>query len=165
MKILHANWYGLDHALVDKKFKGDLTYIGDNCMEGAYHPWAIYRAANPDRSKGHKDFMLLKINGFGIDGSGAVSGLNLEQMKPYRKVNGLWCLRCDRAIYSCMRHHDQSCKCGSVSIDGGRDYIRVSHGDHSVYVHCTIDLIDKKIRYSKKAYRKAQKNRFKRSKS
>lgn len=35
------------------------------------------------------------------------------------------CLDCHDVIASLWRHDFNSCKCGAVSIDGGRDYLRV----------------------------------------
>lgn len=37
----------------------------------------------------------------------------------------LRCRRCGTVIASVHRHDFQTCPCGSVSIDGGRDYMRV----------------------------------------
>jgi hypothetical protein len=154
MRILRPNWYGFDHAAVNEKFGGELTYFGDSCIGENYAPWAIYRAANPDRSKNHKDFMFVKTDGLG---EGIVSGLNAEHMEDILHVDGLWCLLYDTAVYSCMRHHNQSCKCGSVSIDSGRDYIRISHEELPKFVHCKIDLLNKKISYKKRDLKSALK--------
>lgn len=39
------------------------------------------------------------------------------------------CMECGDLIISVHRHDFRSCSCGQVSIDGGRDYIRVVGGD------------------------------------
>jgi len=37
---------------------------------------------------------------------------------------GIKCPRCQDIIFSTSRHHEQFCKCGKVSVDGGTDYLR-----------------------------------------
>jgi hypothetical protein len=38
--------------------------------------------------------------------------------------NTIKCTLCNDIIYSAHRHDFKSCKCGSVSVDGGVDYLR-----------------------------------------
>ena len=59
MKLVKPNWYGFDHEKVNEMFGGELTFLNDFCVNGEYSPSAVYRAANPDLSKGHKRYMLL----------------------------------------------------------------------------------------------------------
>lgn len=40
-------------------------------------------------------------------------------------VGAVKCPNCKCLIYSRARHDYHSCKCGSVSVDGGREYFRV----------------------------------------
>ena len=38
--------------------------------------------------------------------------------------NEVKCLKCEEIIWSAHRHDYKSCKCGSIAVDGGRDYLR-----------------------------------------
>jgi hypothetical protein len=38
--------------------------------------------------------------------------------------NEILCKKCDDVIYSAHRHDFKYCKCGSVAVDGGTDYLR-----------------------------------------
>jgi tRNA(Ile2) C34 agmatinyltransferase TiaS len=38
--------------------------------------------------------------------------------------NSAKCLKCGDEIESAHRHDFKSCKCGAISVDGGKDYIR-----------------------------------------
>lgn len=39
-------------------------------------------------------------------------------------VNKVQCLQCGDIIESKYRHDFVTCKCGSISVDGGKDYLR-----------------------------------------
>lgn len=41
-------------------------------------------------------------------------------------VTGVHCMVCDHIIVSRADHDMHSCPCGSVSVDGGRSYLKVS---------------------------------------
>lgn len=155
MKILRPNWHHFDHKFVNRKFTGGLTYLGDNCIMGEYYPWAIYKVDKPDRSKGHKNFMLLKMD---ESGRGIVSGLTKKQMESARYVVGLLCLKCETAIYSAMRHHCQDCLCELADdrcyVDGGREYTRIGFGKGSRTVPIRIDLVKGTIKFRKKDHPK-----------
>lgn len=38
--------------------------------------------------------------------------------------NSAKCLKCGEEIESKFRHDFRSCKCGALSVDGGKDYLR-----------------------------------------
>ena len=38
--------------------------------------------------------------------------------------NSAKCLKCGDEIESTYRHDFKSCKCGAISVDGGKDYLR-----------------------------------------
>lgn len=38
--------------------------------------------------------------------------------------NAVVCLSCGDFIYSAHRHHFNTCTCGSISVDGGQEYLR-----------------------------------------
>ena len=42
------------------------------------------------------------------------------------KIFAIQCLKCKDIIYSRARHDCRSCSCGTVVIDGGFDYMKVS---------------------------------------
>lgn len=43
------------------------------------------------------------------------------------KVTVIQCPECNELVYSRARHDFRSCSCGTVSIDGGSDYTKVSY--------------------------------------
>jgi hypothetical protein len=137
MKLVKTNWYGFDHAAVNKQFGGDLTFVNDFCVNGQYPPSAVYRAANPDRTKGHKDYMLLTKSGDQM----WVSGMTPEEMEKFRYQEAIHCLSCDDVIYSVNRHDFRPCTCGKVHIDGGRDYTKINFDTGAQYKLVLLDLL------------------------
>jgi hypothetical protein len=132
----HIPYYGFDHKAVNKKFSGDLTFLNEFCVKGEYKPVAVYKAANPDTSKGHKRYMLLQLD----SGGGLVRGMTEEEMDKERFQSGIHCKKCDDVIYSVNRHDMHSCSCKAVSIDGGKDYLRIG-GKKEDYEIVKIDLL------------------------
>jgi hypothetical protein len=49
---------------------------------------------------------------------------NKTEVKRIIIQNELLCKKCDDVIYSEHRHDFKYCKCGSVAVDGGTDYLR-----------------------------------------
>lgn len=124
MRLKEVNYFGFDHKVVNENFGGELTYIRTFSIRG-YH-WAVYKAANPDREKGHKDYMMLCTSPTGVGGVGGhVSGSTPEQMEAERYQEGVLCTGCDTVIYSINRHHFHKCGCKlEAFVDGGKDYLR-----------------------------------------
>jgi hypothetical protein len=134
MKISDLNYYGFDHDNVIKKFSGGLTYVTTMCIDNQYSPWAIYLAAAPDVSKGHKEYMLLCTR----DGVGYVSGRTAEQLESQWVQGAIKCPVCKDIIISINRHDYTLCTCKACMIDGGRDYERRSlNGIAGSYHHLT----------------------------
>jgi len=48
----------------------------------------------------------------------------IKELKERIIQNSLYCKLCDTEIISTHRHHFISCKCGSFSADGGKDYLK-----------------------------------------
>lgn len=132
------NYHGFEHNKVNEMFGGELTYIGTFCVNQEYEPVAVYRARKPDKSKGHKEFMLLQRNNRG----GIVRGMTRYQLNKHRYQHGMQCTGCEDVIYSVMRHDYRECHCRNASIDGGKDYIRASGTGRGV----TIDLLTGKVK-------------------
>lgn len=44
---------------------------------------------------------------------------------------GIQCPLCKQKIFSMYRHDFKWCKCGYCAIDGGDDYVKISHGINS----------------------------------
>jgi hypothetical protein len=139
LKLQIPNWYRFRHDAVNRRFAGGLTFCNEFCVKGEYNPVAVYLCANPDRVKGHKDYLLLQVNG----GTVVVRGMDSGEMEQYRYQDGVHCKRCDQVVYSVMRHDMRSCGCRKtpVTIDGGRDYCKVSFYGRSRYELVTIDLL------------------------
>lgn len=141
LKVLKKNWFGLNHDRVAQQFEGDLTFVNDFCVNDEYKPVAVYRAANPNTAKGHKKYMLLQVTGK----DGLVRGMTEEEMEKWRFQGAIHCLNCDSVIYSIMRHDMTSCNCKNkksrVYIDGGKDYVKSSCGEESLFVDGTLDLL------------------------
>ena len=62
-------------------------------------------------------------------------------------LNSIQCNHCGQAVISHHRHDFNSCSCGRVSVDGGRDYTRrlfQTEGDYrelSLYSNAPFDII------------------------
>lgn len=138
--VKECNYYGLDHAQVNKKFGGDLSYVGDMCLDSG-HAVAVYRAASPDRSKGHKEFMLLSVH----DRGGVVSGMELKKIKEHSVHVAVLCTECNTVLYSVHRHHFHNCGCPNETfVDGGKAYLRCGAKDMSKVKTGTYDVLTKK---------------------
>lgn len=128
----------IDHAKVPDTFGGGLTYIADFCVWGQSVPSSVYHAANPDVSKGHKEYMSLTFQYEQM----YVSGGDAKRMEEYRRQAAIHCLKCNEVIYSLHRHDCRSCECEAVFIDGGREYTRIG-GDPTDYDSGDIDFLTK----------------------
>lgn len=109
---------------MERYLKG-ARYLGTVTVKGEYAPVAVYRAYRPDRSLGHKKYVLAQV----LDGRVMIRGMHPHEFKPYRIVNAVRCPKCNHVVASCMRHEQRWCECGAVGIDGGRDYIKTSYTD------------------------------------
>lgn len=136
---MKKNWYGFNHEAINKKFKGGLTYINDFCVNDEYQPVAVYKVDSPDRSLGHKDFLLIQIDPH--NGGGIIRGMNLDEIIPQSKQEAIQCNLCDDIIYSVNRHDFRSCECGNVSIDGGKDYTKISFAKKGSFTNGIINLL------------------------
>ena len=142
MKLIKPNWYGLNHVIVDQQFEGGLSFVNDFCVNGEYHPCAVYKVAKPNKAKGHKKYLLLSKDPYGM----IIRGMTTQEMRKYRYQDAVYCHACDEVIYSINRHDNRTCSCGKCSIDGGREYTRISYEPDSVYENVTIDLLTDKIK-------------------
>lgn len=132
------NWYGFNTDKSCKHFEGDLTYLNTFCIKGYYLPVAVFRNTNPDRSKDHKDFMLLWVDN---KSHLIVSGIDADEMEKYRYQTGMYCPDCKEVIYSVNRHDYRKCKCGRCMVDGGKDYFRTNMAGQAVVIDLLTDTI------------------------
>lgn len=139
---MKKNYYGFYHENINKKFEGGLTYISDFCVNDEYAPVAVYKVENPNREKGHKDYLLLQINYHPEIGAKRllVRGMDQHEINKHRYQTAIRCKRCQDVIYSVMRHSMQYCNCEKVAIDGGKCYTKIS-GKEKDYVIGRIDLL------------------------
>lgn len=144
-KVKEVNYFGLKHEEVCKKFEGDLTYIGDMCLNSG-KPVAVYRAKNPNTSKGHKEFMLLQV----WDRQGIIAGMTREELKKHSKHQAMLCRACNTVLYSLQHHHYHTCGCeNDTFVDGGKSYFRAGAMDLSKTVSGTYDILTKKFSKSR----------------
>lgn len=144
MKIKKEPYYGFDHDKVYENFDGDLLFVNEFSVRGDKIPCAVYRSADPDREKGHKDYLLLYRVADPLSEDGEkiiVSGMDADEMEKYRYQMGLHCLKCDTVIYSMSVHDNVNCDCGAIAIDGGRDYYRITGDVQTKGKYVTIDLL------------------------
>lgn len=139
--VLKIPYFGFDHEAVAKKFRGGLTFLNEFCVKGEYLPSAVYRAANPDVSKGHKRYMLLQVDR--KRDVMAVRGMTEEEMEKERFQDAVLCNKCNRIIFSMNRHdmHHCLCKKGWVAVDGGKDYLRIAFDKEADYLTGRLDLL------------------------
>lgn len=136
MKLIKPNWYGLDHSAVATTFEGNPKFINDFCITGSL-PYAVYYVDKPNKRKKHKKYMLLWM----IKDQLYIGGISAREIGKFRKQDAMHCLSCDEVIYSVTRYDNRSCSCGKVSIDGGKDYTKVSFGLGASYRYVTVDLL------------------------
>lgn len=145
LKLQKVDYLGLDHKMVCEKMEGELrfvNYFSINSYNGAI---AVYHNAKPDRSKSHKDYMLLynryepHEDKFRL----YVSGIDEDKIQDKdRYRSALRCEHCGETIYSAYRHDYRTCECGDTFIDGGSEYARWGGGDGKSY---TIDMLTDKV--------------------
>lgn len=147
------NHYGFNHDKVSIQFGGELTYIGTWCVKEEPHPVAVYQAANPDTSLGHKDFMLLQILPDPIHGTreGLVRGMTKTEVYRDRYQDGVECQTCREVLYSINLHDYRTCACGDTYVDGGRDYLR--YGSKTAALRVQVNLITGEAKYTKSDFR------------
>jgi|WetSurMetagenome_2_1015567.scaffolds.fasta_scaffold78352_3 hypothetical protein len=132
-------YYGFSTKAINKKFEGGLTYCNTFCINREYAPVAVYKVAEPNREKGHKDFLLLQID---LLGQAYIRGMDSDDMEKHRYQEGIKCLKCGNILYSINRHHYHECSCLGCSIDGGRDYLKIGGSNYAIVKY---DLIEDKI--------------------
>ncbi len=137
------NWYGFKHSGVSDKFSGGLTYVGTFCVNGEYAPVAVYKAAKPNKEKGHKKYMLLQVTNH-VPNELCVRGMSAAEMAAWRYHVGIICNKCQEVLYSVNRHDFRACDCGATKVDGGREYLRYL-GDIQKIQVVNIDLFTGKV--------------------
>ncbi len=142
MKIKEVNWYGFDHKVINRKIPGNVTYIRSFCVRNQYHPSSVYHVANPDRSKGHKDYIMLHSETVNGELFVYIGGMNKEEMKKERYQDGVQCLSCKLVLYSINRHHCHTCGCpNETMVDGGKDYLKCGGKDMTKVKLVRINLV------------------------
>lgn len=137
MRIVKPHYYGIDHTKITAAYEGNPTFCNEFCVRGEYQPCAVYYCAKPNKRKKHKTYLLL----FQRDGAFYVTGMSPREMEKYRHQEAIHCFACDDVVYSVMRHDMRSCSCGKVSIDGGKDYTKVSFQSGASYKILDLDLL------------------------
>jgi len=144
MKLKKVDYIGLDHDAVNMKFEGGLTFINYFPIktENDYFTAAVYKVDKPDKTKGHKKYLILGRQG----DSFFVMGKELRDLNKSRYVDALLCKECDTVIYSISRHDFNSCGCkNDAFIDGGLDYNRCGALDLKKTKIVKLDLLKEEI--------------------
>lgn len=152
MKIVRTRYNGFDDAVVASKH-GPSTWLGDVCVGGNYQPISLYRAHAPDKSRGHKPYFGLFIETRHVNSAGLppsivdpvvrtayICGFSHQAARKVVNVDGVSCKVCLTAVFSPMRHACVSCECGAITVDGGRDYRKVSSDRTGMFRYCNINL-------------------------
>ena len=149
MKIRPFNYFGFNHKAVNDKFGGDLEFVAEmpipimTSSGPIPTPCAVYKAHNPDRKKGHKDYMLL----FSAGETYFVSGRSEEEMSRLWEVPAICCDSCNEVLISIDRHHFMKCACKNETfLDGGMVYQRIGGHDLSQIGHVLVNLKTKQIK-------------------
>lgn len=149
VSLKKVDWLGLNHAAVAKHFEGSPEFVNYmNVGKDGDLVAAVYHSKNPNREKGHKEFMLLwKYYDHAADRDKLmVSGMELAQLKKHAKVSGVACLKCNTAMWSLDRHHYHGCGCSNEAIvDGGKDYLKYGAKDMSNVALVSINLMTDKV--------------------
>lgn len=149
MKLRDMNYFGFNHKAVNDKFGGDLEFVCEMPvpLKTSYGmmpiPCAIYLAHNPDRSKGHKDYLLL----FSQGETYMVTGRSVEEMEPLWNIPGIVCGKCQTVLLSIDRHHFVQCECHNETfLDGGMHYQRIGGKDLSLIGNVLVNMKTKQIK-------------------
>lgn len=149
VKLKRVDWFGLNHEMVAKKFEGDLEFVNYmNVGKDGDLIAAVYHAAKPNKSKGHKEFMLLwKYFDHATEKEQwMVSGMEREEIEKHAIVDGMVCNQCNTALWSLNRHHYHTCECpNSTMVDGGKDYLRFGAKDLKKASSTKINLLTNEV--------------------
>lgn len=139
MNIKKHNYIGIDHSKINDTFEGNLTFVNYMCINNK--PTAVYHASNPNKKKGHKEYLLI----FSSRAQYYVSGMTPEQLDKERMHNGIFCLKCKDVILSLYNHDFETCSCKNAFIDGGKFYTRSGAEDLSTIKSVVVDLLNDKV--------------------
>ena len=149
IQIRKVEWFGLNHAKVAEKFEGDLSFVNYmNVGKDGDLVAAVYHASNPNREKGHKEFMLLwkYLDYVTEKEQWMVSGMELEEIQKHAIVEALLCTSCNQVLFSLNRHHFHSCGCkNDMFVDGGKDYLRAGAKDLNKTEAVRINLLTDEV--------------------
>jgi len=143
-----------DPHVIDKDkalehLEGDVEYVGYWFVKDA--KGYVFHAKNPDRSKGHKDYVVIKYvyNYMMDDYDFYIAGYDRAEMEERSIQVGQACRHCKTVIWSLSRHDYHSCRCkkdgDQVCIDGGTDYYRLAFGKNSDSFPVTVNHLTKTI--------------------
>lgn len=147
IKIKDQDWYGINHSEFIRKFDKKLKFIRYMSLDlGANEEFdvvaAVYKSSDPDRSKGHKDYVLL----YSLNGGFYISGMDSSEIKKQSIVSGVLCTSCNTALFSLSNHNYHGCGCSNqTTVDGGKFYLRIGAKDLSLTKLVNIDLLTGKV--------------------
>ncbi len=139
---------------------GDLEYIGYWWVKDA--KGYVFKDKNPDRSKNHKDYVVLKhVYNYHRDKYDVyVAGYDEAPMEERSIQSGLACKKCKTVVWSLDRHDYHGCQCkkeddSMVCVDGGMDYIRTAFSGNSECISVIINHRTRQISRPKRNTKKA----------
>lgn len=118
------------------------TYMGDFCVKNIYGDWttqpvAIFYQPNPDTTKGHSHYFGLAVRQDTV--------LIMRGDTAFDEPIAGIVSDAGEVIFSRYRHDYCTSQDGTVSIDGGRDYVKTIGNIYNAMVHVVPDGPNLKI--------------------
>lgn len=101
----------------------DAKYVGDFCLKNSMGGWSdmpvsVFYQRNPAPEHGRYFGLFMRDGNIMICDASSTVGIPIQGVQA----------ESGEVIYSRFRHDFRFTTCGSVFVDGGRDYLRASHG-------------------------------------
>lgn len=146
MNIKRKNFFS-DKMIKNFEEKYSVKYVGAFCIKNGNEwrnsPSAIFYQEKPDIEKGHTNYIALSYKI--IDEDGHLSWFISDGSSAFSLPITVAVAEDGQIIYSAFRHDYETSDDGSISIDGGMDYTRVS--GNPKYAKITVEKGEIVIKY------------------
>ncbi len=172
MIVANENYYGVNVEKLAASLEGEVEFVGFTSLDiqgAGWRPVVLFHAKNPNRAKGHKDYVFLfgviSADDFIATGNKDdiktkfyISGRNENEIQEERYQHGVYCTECKTVLHSVHRHDYKLCGCSNETmVDGGQDYLRFGGLDLNKVKPVTIDILTGKAKI-KRVTRHAKKS-------